>query len=167
MSRHQNPPKQHGPMGGGPAATRVAEKPKDFKGTFKKLLNYLGRYKITIAVVLVFAVASTVFMIVGPKILGNATTELFNGIMSQIAGDGTGINFNHIAEILLQLLGLYVLSALFSYLQGYLMTGVSMKVTYRLRNDIAQKINQMCIRDRYAALYMDVVVGIGYVVTLV
>lgn len=143
MSRHQNPPKQHGPMGGGPAATRVAEKPKDFKGTFKKLLNYLGRYKITIAVVLVFAVASTVFMIVGPKILGNATTELFNGIMSQIAGDGTGINFNHIAEILLQLLGLYVLSALFSYLQGYLMTGVSMKVTYRLRNDIAQKINRM------------------------
>ena len=133
-------------MGGGPGMGghgMVGEKAKDFKGSMKKLLAYLGKYKIRIFIVLLFAVASTVFTIIGPKILGNVTTELFNGIMRKISGSEQGINFTYIAQIMWWLLGLYVVSALFSYLQGFIMTGVSMRVTYGLRNDIIKKINRM------------------------
>ncbi|MDF1493198.1 ABC transporter ATP-binding protein [Caproiciproducens sp. CPB-2] len=119
------------------------EKAKDFKGTFKKLVRYMGKYKFSLITVLVFAVASTVFSIVGPKILGSATNALFTGIMSQITGAGTGIDFGYIAGIMLWLVGLYLVSALFSYIQSYIMTGISMKVTYQLRREIAAKIQKL------------------------
>lgn len=119
------------------------EKPKNFKKSFGMLLNYLGQFKIHIVIVMLFAAASTVFAIVGPKVLGQATTEMFNGIMGKISGTGSGIDFGKIGGILLTLLGLYLASAAFSVIQGWLMTGVSMKVTYRLRNSIMQKINRM------------------------
>jgi ATP-binding cassette subfamily B multidrug efflux pump len=137
--------KRHGPMGG-PGMMHGGEKAKDFKGTFRKLLHYLAQYRVRIILVMLFAVLSTVFAIVGPKILGNATTELFNGIMGKITGASEGIDFGKIGEILLFLVALYVASFLFSYAQGYIMTGVSMKVTYNLRNDIIQKINRMPLK---------------------
>lgn len=133
------------PMGGrGPGmGSAPAEKAQDFKGTTKKLVKeYLAKYKLAIAIVLIFAVGSTIFTIVGPKILGNATTEIYNGIISKLSG-GIGIDFGKIAIILLTLLGLYVISALFSFIQGFVMTGVSQKITYQLRNDIAAKINRL------------------------
>ncbi|WP_050698797.1 ABC transporter ATP-binding protein [Anaeromassilibacillus senegalensis] len=137
-------PKKHGPFGGGHGPVGApTEKAKDFKGSMGKLLRYLGRYKIRVAIVLVFAMLSTVFMIVGPKILGTATTEMFNGIMGKIAGTGTGIDFGRILQIILFLLTLYLISLAFSYIQGWVMTGVSMRVTYNLRNDIMKKINRM------------------------
>ncbi len=119
------------------------EKAKDFKGTTKKLIkNYLANYKWSLLIVIVFAIASTIFAIVGPKILGNATTEIFNGLISKLSG-GTGIDFGKIAGILLTLLGLYAISLLFSIIQGFTMTGVAQKLTYRLRNDLAIKINKL------------------------
>ena len=128
----------------GPAAMAHGKpKVKDFKGTMKQLLHYLSRYKFRLILVMFFAVASTVFTIVGPKVLGNATTELFNGIMGKITGAGAGIDFGAIANILLTLLILYLTSLLFSYAQGWIMTGITMEVTYNLRNDIVQKINRM------------------------
>lgn len=137
-------PKRHGPFGGGHGpAGAPTEKARDFKGSMGKLLRYLGRYKIRVAIVLVFAMLSTVFMIVGPKILGTATTEMFNGIMGKIAGTGSGIDFGRILQILLFLLALYLISLAFSYIQSWVMTGVSMRVTYNLRNDIMKKINRM------------------------
>ena len=135
-----------GPMGGprrGPGARAQIEKPKNFKGTTKKLINnYLSKYKIALIIVFIFAIGSTIFTIVGPKILGNATTEIFNGLISKLSG-GNGIDFGKIARILLTLLGLYIVSALFSFIQGFTMTGVSQKITYKLRNDIARKINKL------------------------
>ncbi len=134
----------HGPMGGGPMM--AGAKAKDFKGSMKKLLRYMAQYKFRILLVMLFAVASTVFMIVGPKILGNATTEMANGILGKIMGTGEGIDFAAIARILLTLVVLYITSAAFSYIQGWLMTGVTMKVTYNLRNDIAKKINRLPLK---------------------
>lgn len=134
-----NTKQRRGPMGPGP---RIAEKPKDFKGTLKKLISSMKEYKWRLAIIIVFAIASTVFMIIGPKILGNATTEIFNGIMSKITG-GAGIDFAKIAQILLFLLGLYIISAIFSYIQGFIMTGVTQKYTYNLRKSISKKINRM------------------------
>ncbi len=134
-----NTKQKRGPMGPGP---RVAEKPKDFKGTLKKLISSMKEYKWRLAIIIVFAIASTVFMIIGPKILGNATTEIFNGIMSKITG-GPGIDFAKIAQILFFLLGLYIISAIFSYIQGFIMTGVTQKYTYNLRKSISKKINRM------------------------
>jgi len=132
--------KKKGPMGPGPKAV---EKPKDLKGTTKKLIkNYLKDYKVKIIIVIIFAIASTVFTIVGPKILGNATTEIFNGLMSKISG-GSGIDFAKIGQILLTLLGLYGISMLCSIIQGFMMTDVAQKITYKLRNDIAKKINKL------------------------
>ena len=132
-----------GPMGGPMRGRTATEKPKDFKKTTKKLIDsYLSKYKIPIIVVIIFAIGSTIFTIVGPKILGNATTEVFNGIISKISG-GSGIDFEKIAQIALTLLGLYLLSAMFSFIQGFVMTGVAQKITYRLRNDIAAKINKL------------------------
>ncbi|AFA47073.1 ABC transporter ATP-binding protein [Acetobacterium woodii] len=142
----QTPKRRPGGMGrgpGGPAGMMPGEKPKDFKGSLKKLALYLSVYKLRLFFVLIFAVASTIFMIVGPKILGKATTALFEGIMNMIANNGQGIDFNYIGQIILFLLGLYVISSIFSYIQGYIMTGVSMKVTYDLRRNIFAKINRL------------------------
>jgi ATP-binding cassette subfamily B protein len=119
------------------------EKPRDFKGTMSKLIQYLGSYKIGILIVMLFAVGSTVFTIIGPKILGRATTKLFEGVMGQIAGSGAGIDFDYIGRIILTTLGLYLASALFSFIQGWIMSGISMDITYRFRKDIAEKINRM------------------------
>ncbi len=135
-------PKQRGPMGHGPGAMGAGEKAKDFKGTMKKLMAYLGTFKVGILVVMLFAIGSTIFTIVGPKILGNATTEIFNGLVSKVSG-GAGIDFDKIAKILLTVLALYGVSALFSYIQGFIMTGVSQKLTYRMRKEISEKINRM------------------------
>ena len=118
------------------------EKARDFKGTMKKLMAYLAMYRIPLLFVGIFAVGSTVFNIVGPKILGRATTEIFNGLVRKISG-GAGIDFDKIGKILLLLLGLYVCSALFSFIQGYIMTGVSQKLTYRMRKEISEKINRL------------------------
>lgn len=131
---------RHG--GGHMGGMRGGEKAKDFKGTMKKLLKYMSAYKLGIFAVMLFAVGSTIFTIVGPKILGKATTEIFHGLVSKVSG-GSGIDFDKITQILLFLLGLYVLSALFSFIQGFIMTGVSQKLTYKLRKEISEKINRM------------------------
>ncbi len=140
-------PMMGGPMGrGGPMAMMKGESARDFKGTMKKLIAYLGAYKLVTSIVIVLAIASTVFSIFGPKILGNATTKLFEGVMGQIAGSGTGIDFAAIGQILLTALGLYALSAILAYIQGWIMTGVAVDITYRFRRDIAEKINRMPLR---------------------
>ena len=133
-----------GPMGGpGRPGMDIQTKPKNFKATTKKLINnYLSKYKLAIIIVIIFAIGSTIFSIVGPKILGNATTEIFNGIISKISG-GSGIDYSKILKILLTLLGLYVISALFSLIQGFTMTSVAQKLTYKIRNDLVQKINKL------------------------
>ena len=104
--------------------------------------EYLSKYKIALIIVFIFAIGSTIFTIVGPKILGNATTEIFNGIVNKISG-GSGIDFDKIGKILLTLIGLYVVSALFSFIQGFTMTGIAQKITYKLRADISEKINKL------------------------
>ena len=129
-----------GPMGHG--GMRGSEKAKDFKGTIGKLLSYMGRYKIGLFFVLLFAAGSTVFNIFGPKILGNATTELSNGLVAKINGTG-GIDFGRIAQILLFLLGMYLIAAVFSSIQGWIMSGIAQKMAYRMRRDISEKINRM------------------------
>ena len=141
MSEHKRPARMgHGP--GGPGGMAPGEKAKNFRGTVKKLLQYMGRYKIGVLVVLIFAVASTVFGIAGPKILGNATTELFNGLVAKVSGGGA-IDFGKIGEILLFLLAIYLFSALCSFVQGIIMTGITQKVCFRFREDISKKINHM------------------------
>ena len=131
-----------GPMGG-PGGHQTTEKAKDFKKTTGKLIrSYLANYKIPIIVVMIFAIGSTIFTIVGPKILGNATTEIFNGLVGKLSG-GEGINFEKIGQISLTLLGLYIISAIFAFIQGFVMTSVAQKVTYKLRNDIVIKINKL------------------------
>jgi ATP-binding cassette subfamily B multidrug efflux pump len=132
-----------GPMGGPMRKNGPIEKPKDFKKTTKKLLDsYLSKYKIGLIIVIIFAIGSTIFTIVGPKILGNATTEIFNGLVSKLSG-GSGIDFTKVAQIAILLLGLYLLSAVFSFVQGFTMTGIVQKITYRIRNDIVAKINKL------------------------
>lgn len=118
------------------------EKAKDFKGTMKKLMGYLTQYKIGLLLVVIFAIGSTIFNIAGPKILGKATTELFHGLISKVSGE-SGIDFDKIAQILIGLMCLYVCSALFSFIQGYIMTGVSQKLTYRMRKEISEKIDRL------------------------
>ena len=122
--------------------SRRYQKPKDFKGTIKRLLSYLGLYKLAILVVMVFAVCSTIFNVVGPKILGKATTELFNGLIAKLSGIGS-IDFEKIGSILLTLMGIYALSAAFAMIQGWLMATISQKVSYKLRQDISEKINRL------------------------
>ncbi len=130
-------------MGGGPhGGMGAGEKAKDFKGTIRKLMKYLSEYKIGLIFVLLFAIGSTIFNIAGPKILGKATTEIFTGLVGKVSG-GSGIDFEKIAHILIFLMCLYVTSAIFSFIQGYIMTGVSQKLTYRLRKEISEKINRM------------------------
>src|SRR3954468_181464 len=137
-----------GAPGRGPGAAigLNAVRARDFRGTMKKLIAYIGVYKLSIVLVLIFAIASTIFTIVGPKILGLATTRLFEGVIAQIQGIGTGIDFDYIGKIILLLVGLYILSALFSYIQGWVMAGVSQKVTYSLRRDISAKINRLPLK---------------------
>ena len=135
--------RQGGPMGGGPhGGMGAGEKAKDFKGTIRKLMKYLSEYKIGLIFVLLFAIGSTIFNIAGPKILGKATTEIFTGLVGKVSGS-SGIDFEKIAHILIFLMCLYVTSAIFSFIQGYIMTGVSQKLTYRLRKEISEKINRM------------------------
>lgn len=129
-----------GPMGHGPGAP--GEKAKDFKGTISKILAYMGHYKIALGFVIVFAIISTVFNVAGPKILSKATTELFTGLMSKLSG-GSGIDFGKIGKILIALLCIYVVSSVFSFLQGWIMTGISQKMTFRMRKEISEKINRM------------------------
>ena len=124
---------------------RGIEKPKDFKGTFSKLLDYLSPYKVKLIIVIIFAIGSTIFSIVGPKVLGKATTKIFEGLISKISG-GAGIDFGYIKRILLILLGLYGLSSLFSYIQGFIVSGVAQKVSYNLRKEISQKINRLPLK---------------------
>jgi ATP-binding cassette subfamily B multidrug efflux pump len=131
------------PMGrGSPMAMLRGEKPRDFKGTLIKLVKYLGRYQALIVLVWLLAIGSTVASIFGPKILGNATTILFTGVMAKIAGTGT-IDFVQIGNIMIQVLLLYLLSAVLAYIQGWVMTNVAINVTYRFRKDISEKINRM------------------------
>lgn len=131
-------PMGHGPMGSG-------EKAKDFSGTISKLIKYISKYKIQIVVVMLCAICSTIFNVVGPKVLGEATTEVFNGLVAKITGGG-GIDFGKIGQILLILLFLYVISCVFSFIQGMIMTGVSQKVSYQMRDEISKKINRMPMR---------------------
>ena len=128
------------PMGGGRFAP--GEKPKNFKGTLKKLISYLGAYKIAILIVMILAAIATVFSVAGPKIMAKATNALFDGLMSKIAGTG-GIDFGYIGKILLFTLGLYIFSSVVSFVQGWIMTGISQKISYRMRKDISEKIGRM------------------------
>ena len=134
--------RRRGPMGGHGRGMRPTEKAKDFKGAMRKLFRYMSRYKMRFVLVFIFAIAGTVFNIVGPKILGKATTELYTGLVAKVNGTG-GIDFAKIGTILLWTLGLYVASACFSFIQGWIMTGISNDVTYNLRKDISKKINHL------------------------
>ena len=139
----------------GPGRNQVVEKPKDFRGSFGKLLRYMGRYKAAVFAVMIFAAASTVFNVFGPKIMGHATTELAQGLMRKVQGTG-GIDFGKIGWILLWTLGLYLASAVFSLVQGWIMTTVSQKVAYRMRREIAEKIDRMPMKYFESRPYGDV-----------
>ena len=130
----------HGPMGG---MGKMVEKPKNFKETFRKLRNYLKPYTGKLILVLIFAIGSTIFTIIGPRILGDVTTEIFEGLVAKISGTGDGINFPSIQQTLLILLGLYIISAVLGFIQGFIVTGVAQKVSYQLRESIAEKINKL------------------------
>ena len=141
-----------GPMGpgmmrGGPMGMMVkGDKPRDFKGTMSKLLKYLSSYNSSIIVVFLFAIASTAAAIVGPKILGKATTKLFEGVLAKVTGSGAQIDFTYISNILVLTLSLYLVSTVFSYVQGWIMSKVSMDITYRFRRDISTKINRLPLK---------------------
>ena len=144
MSRTDAPKRRPGagPMGGGRhghGPGRVVEKPKDFKGTMRKLLGYVGKHKIAVLFAIAFAMCSVVFNIVGPKVLGEVTTKLYEGLVAKVAGTGS-VDFDWIGRTLLLLLGLYLASSACSLVQGWLMTGVTQKICYRMRKEIAHKI---------------------------
>ena len=135
-----------GPMGrGGPMMMMKGEKPRDFRGTLIKLVQYLGAYKVPILVVMLIAIASTIFTIFGPKIMGKATTKLFEGVIAKLTGAGS-IDFAYIGNIILLTLGLYLISVILSYIQGWIMANISMDITYQFRKDISQKINRMPLK---------------------
>lgn len=140
--------KRHGGFGGPMGGMQVGGgKAKDFKGTVSKLLKYLKPYRISIITVLIFAIGSAAFSIIGPKILGKATTKLFEGLVSKVSGEvGAAIDFTYIGNIIALLLVLYVISAGFSFIQGFIMSGVAQKVSYNLRKEIAEKINRMPLK---------------------
>ncbi|MDO5402416.1 MAG: ABC transporter ATP-binding protein [Eubacteriales bacterium] len=148
-------PKRRGPMGGPMGGMAPGEKAKDFKKSIGKLIRYIGKYKIAVVIVMIFAAVSTVFSVVGPKILGKATTALSEGLVKKIAGTG-GMDFEYIGKILLFTLGLYVLSAAFSFIQGWIMTGVTQKICYRLRKEISEKINRMPMKYFESRTYGEV-----------
>lgn len=139
QEQFQNQPPRRGPMGRGMGA---GEKPKHFKATLKKLIAYIGKYKVGVIIVMIFAAASTVFTVVGPKVMGKATTALAEGLMAKVAGNG-GIDFDKILKILLLTLALYLCSAVFTFVQGWIMSGITQNVCYRLRKEISEKINRM------------------------
>ncbi len=141
-SEHRTPRRGGMGYGHGHGGMMAGEKAKDFKGTMKNLMGYIKEFRLAIFFVIVFAVGSTIFNIVGPKILGKATTEIFNGLVSKVSG-GSGIDFSKIGQILLFLMGLYFVSALFSLIQGYIMTGVTQKLSYKMRKEISEKIQRM------------------------
>lgn len=147
-NRPQQRRRGFGPGGGpgGPGMMMPGDKARDFKGTMQKLIQYMRQYWVPVVIVFIFAIGSTVFSIVGPKILGKATTRLFEGVMAQLSGTGTGIDFDYIGMILLQMIGLYLVSTVFGYIQGWVMSDVSANLTYRFRRDIAAKINRMPLR---------------------
>ncbi len=144
MSKEQNMKK--GPMGGGGPMGGAGEKAKNFKGTMKKLISYLKPFTASIIIVIIFAVGSAAFSIIGPKVLGKATTNIFKGLVGKITGSGVGIDFEYIGRILLILLILYIISTLFSFVQGFIMSGVTQKVSYNLRKEISEKINRMPLK---------------------
>ena len=149
---YQRPPRRgHG----GGRGMMPAEKAKDFKGSIGKLITYIGRYKFPILVVMVFAIIGTVFNVVGPKILGKATTELSRGLMAKIAGTG-GIDLTKIGRILIFVLGLYVISAVFTFVQHYIMSTISQKICYRMRKEISEKINRMPMKYFESRTYGEV-----------
>lgn len=156
MSREQevktHQPRRRGPMGHG---MQPGEKPKDFKKSIKKLMSYIGKYKAAIFVVMFFAACSTIFNVAGPKILGKATTALSEGLMSKIQGTGS-IDFGKIGSILLFVLGLYLCSAVFNFIQGWIMTGITQKVCYQLRKEISEKINRMPMKYFESRTYGEV-----------
>lgn len=145
-------PQRRGPMGRG---MQPGEKPKDLKKSVKKLMQYIAKYKIGIFVVMLFAAFSTIFNVAGPKILGKATTALSEGLMKKIQGTGS-IDFHKIGLILLIVLALYLASALFSFVQGWIMTGITQKVCYRLRREISEKINRMPMKYFESRTYGEV-----------
>ena len=151
------PKRRRGPMGGhGPMGGMIGgEKAKDFKGSFSKLLAYIGRYKFAILTVMIFAAASTVFSVIGPKVMGKATTELAEGLMRKIGGIG-GIDFDKIAHILMLTLGLYLCSAAFKFIQSWIMTGITQKICYRMRKEISEKINRMPMKYFESRTYGEV-----------
>ena len=151
------PKRRRGPMGGhGPMGGMIGgEKAKDFKGSFSKLLAYIGRYKFAILTVMIFAAASTVFSVIGPKVMGKATTELAEGLMRKIGGIG-GIDFDKIAHILMLTLGLYLCSAAFTFIQSWIMTGITQKICYRMRKEISEKINRMPMKYFESRTYGEV-----------
>ena len=130
-----------GPMGHG-RGMMPSEKAKDFKGTMKKLMSYLGKYTYAIIAVFIFAIGSVAFSVIGPKVLGKATTEIFNGLIGKISG-GDGIDFDKIKIILLTLVALYIVSAILSFIQGFIMSGISQKLAYNLRDELSKKINRL------------------------
>ena len=149
---YQRPPRRgHG----GGRGMMPAEKAKDFKGSIGKLIAYIGRYKFPILVVMVFAIIGTVFNVVGPKILGKATTELSRGLMAKIAGTGE-IDLTKIGQILIFVLGLYVISAVFTFVQHYIMSTISQKICYRMRKEISEKINRMPMKYFESRTYGEV-----------
>lgn len=148
---YKQTPRRRGPGGG----MAPAEKAKNLKGSISKLMQYIGRYKIAILAVMIMAAASTVFTVIGPKVLGKATTGLSEGLMKKITGTG-GIDFSYIGRILIIVLCLYACSAIFSFIQGWIMTGVSQKVCYRLRKEISEKINRMPMKYFESRTYGEV-----------
>ncbi|MDD6656512.1 MAG: ABC transporter ATP-binding protein [Lachnospiraceae bacterium] len=154
---YHRPPKRrgHGPGGPGGPGMMPVEKAKDFKGSIGKLIAYIGRYKLAIFVVMIFAVVGTVFNVVGPKVLGKATTALSEGLMAKIAGTG-GIDLTRISRILLFVLALYVISAIFTFIQHYIMSTISQKICYRMRKEISEKINRMPMKYFESRTYGEV-----------
>ena len=140
MSEQHSAPRRRGPMGRGPGVP--GEKARDFRGAVRRLLSHMAVYRLPLILVGIFAVCSTAFNIVGPKVLSQATTEIFNGLVAKVQGAG-GIDFGKIGRILLVLLALYLISAGFSLLQGWIMSGVTQKTCYGLRRDISEKIHRM------------------------
>ncbi|NLT73581.1 MAG: ABC transporter ATP-binding protein [Chloroflexi bacterium] len=138
----QRPP----PRRGGPMSFMPGEKARDFKGTMRKLIAYLGAYRISILIVMLVAAGSTVFHIISPKILGRATTRLFENVLAQVQGTGSGVDLAYIGRVLVTVGALYLASSLLSYIQGWIMSGVSTDIAYRLRRDIAEKVNRMPLR---------------------
>ena len=145
----------HGPMGGPGRGMIPGEKSKDFKNSIEKLVRYLGRYWYAIVAVMIFAAVSTVFSVAGPKVMARATNALVEGLGKKIAGTGS-IDFTYIAKVLLFTLGLYICSAVFSFIQGMIMTGITQKTCYRMRKEISEKINRMPMKYFESRTYGEV-----------